>query len=141
MTIVGTSDLAKRPDVGRGVGCRILDEPDTIEVLISRWQWAETIMNIEQTGQAAFTFVRPADYRAYQVKGDTHLRACEPADRDLSRRYIKNVTEALEEQGVPSSIAAVWLTDRDLVVARVKITSLSIKTPGSGAGSAIGEQA
>lgn len=138
MMIVGTSDSAKMPEIGRCVGCRVLPEPDAIEVLISGWQWPDTIDNLRETGEAALTFVRPSDYRAYQLKGRATLRSCTPQDMLLCERYVTDVTAALAEQGVPPPMAAVWLSNRDLVAARIDIRSISIKTPGSDAGKLVG---
>jgi hypothetical protein len=138
MMIVGTRDGQNRPDIGRGVGCRVLPGRDRIEVLVSGWQWAGTVANIRETEEAAFTFVRPADYRAYQVKGRASLRDCTPEDITLCERYIATVTAALAEQGVPDAMTAAWLTPRDIVAATVEISGVSIKTPGHQAGMVIG---
>ena len=139
MMVIGTRNRANMPDVGRGVGCRVLPDGETIEVLISAWQWPDTVANIRQTGDAAFTFVRPADYRSLQMKGPTSLRDCMPNDLALAERYVGSVTAALGEQGVPSSMTAVWLSGRDVAVATMDVRSLSIKTPGREAGALIGE--
>ncbi len=141
MMIVGTSDSANQPDVGRGVGCRVLPSGETIEVLISGWQWPDTLANLIKTGQAAFTFVRPSDYRSLQLKGSASLRAATDDDHALCERYIAGVTAALAEQGVPSSMIEVWLTSRDLATAILDVRTISIKTPGSSAGALIGAPA
>lgn len=134
MMIIGTRDAANRPEIGRGVGCHVPPGRDRMEVLISSWQWAGTVANIRETGQAALTFVRPSDYSCYQLKGPASLRPCTPEDLALCERYIAGVTAALAEQGVPPAMTAVWLTSRDIVAATVGIRDLSIKTPGENAG-------
>ncbi len=141
MMVIGTCDGANQPDVGRGVGCRVLLGTEAIEVLISGWQWPDTVANIRETGEAAFTFVRPSDYRSLQLKGSASLRQPTADDLALCERYIAGVTAALAEQGVPSSMIDVWLTNRELAIARLDVRAVSIKTPGSSAGSLVGAQA
>lgn len=138
MMVIGTRDRTNQPDVGRGVGCRVLPGGEFIEVLISGWQWPDTVANIRETGEAAFTFVRPSDYRSLQMKGRASLRAATADDHRLCETYIASVSAALGEQGVPQPMIDVWLTGRELATARLEVHSVSIKTPGSSAGTLIG---
>src|SRR5262245_61782830 len=86
MIIVGTRDAANRPSIGRAGGARIA-EAEGIDVVLSSWQWPDTISNLKANGQAAITFARPSEYVSYQLKGTARLRAAEQPDLDLSRRY------------------------------------------------------
>ncbi|MCF6367469.1 pyridoxamine 5'-phosphate oxidase family protein [Rhizobium halophilum] len=140
MIILGTCSRGKLPDIGRGVGCRVLAPGNTVEVLVSAWQWPETVANLRDTGEVAVTFVRVADYRAYQIKGRATLRDCTPQHYSLCNRYIAAATAALVDQGVPTAMTEMWLMPRDLVVAHFGIRSLSIKTPGADAGTLVGER-
>ncbi|MCJ8519429.1 hypothetical protein ABID21_002350 [Pseudorhizobium tarimense] len=140
MIILGTCSRGKLPDIGRGVGCRVLAAGDTVEVLVSAWQWPGTVANLRDTGEVAVTFVRAADYRAYQIKGRATLVDCTPEHHGLCDRYIAAATAALADQGVPTAMTEMWLMPRDLVVAHIGIRSLSIKTPGADAGTLVGER-
>jgi len=141
MMVIGTCNGANQPDVGRGVGCRVLTGGEFVEVLISGWQWPDTLANIRETGEAAFTFVRPSDYRSLQIKGRTSLREATSDDLALCEAYMRSVSAALGEQGVPQVMIDVWLTSRELAAAVFDVRTVSIKTPGSSAGTLIGAPA
>ncbi|HZH09606.1 MAG TPA: pyridoxamine 5'-phosphate oxidase family protein [Microvirga sp.] len=137
MMIIGTSDDRNRPEVGRCVGSRVLPRASGVEVIVSAWQWRRTVENLLANGKAAVTFVRPSDYACYQIKGLASVRDTTPEDVELSQAYIAAVTAALEEQGVAPAMSAVWLTNREAVVAQLSVETVSIKTPGPRAGAVL----
>ena len=135
MIIVGTRDEANRPTIGRGVGARILGQ-DCVEVILSAWQWPETISNLSANGDAAITFSRPSDYVSYQMKGSARLRAADHEDLELSRRYQGEIFAMFEGLGVPAELVRPWLVEREAMVASLDITELYVQTPGPRAGTA-----
>lgn len=137
MIIVGTRDKANRPSIGRAVGARIVDE-ESIDILLSAWQWPDTIANLAANGQAAITFARPSDYVSYQLKGTAHLRAAEPTDWELSRRYQAGIFALFDGLGLPADMVSPWLAERELTVARLNVGEAYVQTPGPKAGTSVG---
>lgn len=137
MIIIGTRDSANRPAVGRAVGARVVDA-GTVEFLYSAWQWPETHRNLAANGEAALTFARPADYVAYQLKGNARLRAATPADQALTSRYQADIHAMFAGLGLPAELVAPWLADRELAAARLRVRELYVQTPGPSAGTRAG---
>ncbi len=135
MIIIGTRNQANRPSIARAVGGRAVNK-ETVEVIVSAWQWPEAIANMAANGQAAITFARPADYVSYQLKGSTQLRAGDPADLELSRRYRADIYALFGGLGLPFELVSPWLADRELTVARLHVREAYIQTPGPKAGNA-----
>ena len=135
MIIIGTRDDANRPSIGRAVGARLAGD-ESIEVVLSSWQWPDTISNLDANGQAAITFARPSDYVSYQLKGDARLRAAEWADLELSRRYQDSIRAELEALGLRDELIRPWLVEREPVVARLFTREIYVQTPGPKAGTA-----
>ncbi len=133
MIIVGTSDARGRPEIGRAVDCRVL--PGTgIELVISAWQWPGTNANVRDTGRAAATISRPADYETFQVKGGARLRPAEAPDLELVRRYMAAITEVLDALGISPRLSAVWQTVEDAVILHLATEAVFVQTPGPRAG-------
>jgi hypothetical protein len=137
MMIIGTQGGSNRPEIGRCVGSRVVPGRREVDIIISAWQWRGTVDNLRANGQAAVTFVRPSDYTSYQLKGRARVRPGGPEDAALSEAYIAAMTAALDEQGVQPAMAAVWLTSREAIAARISVESVSIKTPGHKAGTVL----
>lgn len=138
MQIVGTADATRRPGIARGVGAwRTGDkdkDKDTVDLVLSAWQWPETIANIEATGRIAVTFSRPSDYVTYQIKGTATLRPADDGEIERSAGYMVAIVSALMRNGLLPEIIAPWLTARDAVVATIRISSVYVQTPGAQAG-------
>ncbi|WP_142850881.1 hypothetical protein [Telmatospirillum sp. J64-1] len=134
MIILGTSDDALQPEIGRGVGALVWPEKGQVELVISAWQWPGTLANVRANGRLSVTFARPSDYVSYQVKG----RACVvPATKDHLARaaaYIDAVGAVLAELGLGRDIAAPWLVNRDPAVLSLSVESVFVQTPGAKAG-------
>lgn len=141
MILLGTRNAGNMPDVGRAMGVRLIDGNETIELLVSKWQWPGTVENISRTGILAVTLSRPSDYVTYQVKGRAAIRPTGEDDRALAARYGRRMKETLTGLGVTPAIAAQWFCDRDLVAARLGIEEIFVQTPGSSAGTAVGADA
>lgn len=134
MQIVGTADAARRPGIARGVGAWCTSDRNTIELVLSAWQWPETIANIEANGRIAVTFSRPSDYVTYQIKGAATLRPAGTAEIERATGYTVLIVSALMRNGLLPEIIAPWLTTRDAVVATIAVSSVYVQTPGAQAG-------
>lgn len=134
MCILAATDSEGRPTAGRGIGVEVVDDRTAIEVIFSSWQWPALETAIRETGRLAATFVTPADYVTYQLKGPAAVRDVVPGDLLRAGHFMARATGALEALGVPSSIIAPWLTDRGATAARLTIAEIYIQTPGPQAG-------
>lgn len=134
MQIVGTADAARRPGIARGVGAWRTNDRDTIELVLSAWQWPETVANIEANGRIAVTFSRPSDYVTYQIKGTATLRPANAAEIKRSAGYTVAIVSALMRNGLLPEIIAPWLTTSDAMVATIRLSSVYVQTPGAQAG-------
>jgi hypothetical protein len=138
MIVVGTYDAGRRPAIGRGIGTVVAAEGSHLDLFISRWQWPETIDNIEQTGQVAVTFSRPSDYMTYQVKGSVEaVEAANEGDQATIDRYLTEIDQALAGVGLASAVAERLLTCSDPVRVRFQPKEIYTQTPGPTAGTRI----
>src|SRR5690348_8560961 len=92
MVIVGTVDGNGRPDIGRGMGARVAADHETLDLVISAWQWPGTAANLRTGGRAAITFSRPSDYVSYQLKGRARIVEADADAIQLSRRYMSDIS-------------------------------------------------
>ena len=135
MIILGTGAEGV-PEIGRGLGASIDPDGEALHVMVSAWQWPETVANARANGRIAATFARPADYVPYQVKGQVDLVAPPtPALLACAARYAARIAEALARLGQPPDRTAPWRSDRDLVALRIRPEQVFVQTPGPHAGS------
>jgi predicted pyridoxine 5'-phosphate oxidase superfamily flavin-nucleotide-binding protein len=106
MQIVGTADATRRPGIARGVGAWRARDPDTIDLVLSAWQWPETVANIEANGRIAVTFSRPSDYVTYQIKGTATLRPADDGEIERSAGYMVAIVSTLMRNGLLPEIIA-----------------------------------
>jgi len=97
MIIVGSCDDGLLPQVARAAGVVVDRAKGRVDLIVSGWQWPQTIANVGRNGQLAVTFARPADYVSYQLKGRAAIIPASAAhrrprtalhrgdDRDVSR--------------------------------------------------------
>ncbi|AGS24787.1 pyridoxamine 5'-phosphate oxidase-like protein (plasmid) [Rhizobium etli] len=140
MCIIAVADEAGRPSAGRGVGFHLLEDRETVDVIFSAWQWPRLEPCIRATKRIAATFVSPADYVGFQLKGAAAMRETEEPDLDRADRFMTLATDALESLGVPRRLIGPWLTARDARVARLAISEIYVQTPGPLAGMLAGER-
>ncbi len=140
MIILGTGGEGV-PEIGRGLGALVEKGGEALHVMVSAWQWPETVANARANGRIAATFARPADYVTYQVKGRVDLIAPPtPALHACAMHYAARIAEALAELGQPPERTAPWRSDRDLVALRIRPEQVFVQTPGSRAGSLLAER-
>lgn len=134
MIIIGTSDALGQSEIARGAGAMVHGSDGVVELVFSAWQWPATMANLQANGRIAVTFSRPTDYVSYQVKGLAELRNAGAADTALSDRYLAGMVQLFAALGLPRELIAPWLTNRDAVVARIRVSDIFVQTPGAHAG-------
>lgn len=138
MILVGSRNAANIAEVGRAVGVWIGPGASELDLLISRWQWPDTIANLVQNGASAVTVSRPTDYTTYQFKGRATLKDPVAEDLMLAAQYIRMMSDCLVGLGVERAVMASFLCDRDLLFARLSVDEIFVQTPGPSAGTAVG---
>ena len=134
MIIVGTCDNALRPQIGRAVGAIVDRATGGVDLIVSGWQWPETIANVRRNGRLAVTFARPSDYVSYQVKGRAKAIPPSAAHRACAARYVEAMTAILVGNGLDARVTAPWLVDREPAALRLAAEMIFVQTPGDRAG-------
>lgn len=134
LQVIGSVNEDGRCQVGRGCGVAIDCEDAQLEIVLSAWQWPETISNLRINGVMAATFMCPLDYTSYQLKGKAQLHLPRQEHLDLAERYIAETYQMLMDLGLPAAPATAFLSSRNLLVASVQIDEIIIQTPGISAG-------
>ncbi|PZQ65070.1 MAG: hypothetical protein DI570_02915 [Phenylobacterium zucineum] len=137
MILVAARGADGRPALGRGLGCAV-EGPRELVVNVGARQWAEVVAGMATGEVVALTFVRPADYRAVQIKGP--LLALTPGDAGADERaaaYRASVIAGLGVQGVPQAQLDQWVGLEPVVALRVRAEAIFEQTPGEGAGRAL----
>ncbi|MCF4167047.1 hypothetical protein L2U69_15445 [Zavarzinia compransoris] len=135
MTILASRDGTFQPAIGRGVGTRCSTDRSLFDTMVSRAQWPRLLANLGPGAPLAVTFVKPDDYRTYQVKGIVEaLVPADAADRDVTHAYHGRIRPVLAALGVTAGQISFWLTDADLHRLRYRPTDVYVQTPGPRAG-------
>lgn len=134
MIILGTSSNALQPDIGRAIGALVRPEEGKIELVLSAWQWPDTVSNVKSNGRLSVTFARPSDYVSYQVKGRAGVVPATSEHLARAKAYIDAIAAVLGELGLEREISAPWRVDRDPVALRLAVESVFVQTPGAKAG-------
>ena len=135
MIIIGTQADGCLPEIARAAGAVVADDLAAIDLMVSAWQWPETIVNLRANGQTAATFSRPADYETYQLKGRvTSIAPPTPRQQARTTRYLAEIGSVLECLGVPQDVSAPWRVTRDLLALHFVPEQVFIQTPGASAG-------
>ena len=135
MIIVGSCDDGLLPQVARAAGAVVDRATGRIDLIVSGWQWPQTIANVGRNGRLAVTFARPADYVSYQLKGRAAIIPASLAHRERAQHYIKAMTETFAGLGLDRAVAAPWLIDLEPQVLRLAVEAIFVQTPGEKAGS------
>ena len=134
MIIVGTCDDALRPRIGRAAGAIVDRATGRVDLIVSDWQWPETIANVRRNGRLAVTFARPSDYVSYQVKGCATVIPASAAHRACAARYVEAMTATLVGNGLDARVTTPWLVDREPAALRLTAEMIFVQTPGDQAG-------
>ena len=138
MIIVGTCDDELRPKIARAVGAIFDTAAGCVDLIVSDWQWPETIANVRLNGRLAVTFARPSDYVSYQVKGRATVMPALAGHRASAKRYIESMTASLVGNGLDVRVTVPWLVDREPLVLRLAPEMIFVQTPGDKAGQRLG---
>lgn len=135
MIIFGTRSAAGRPAIGRGLGARVSAGGREVEFYAGGRQWAEALEGLCVGAPVAVTFCRPADYRAFQLKGPVlAMGPASQADMERSTTYAEAMNQVLKGLGVTDAQIERWLRPERLVTLRLQVAELFAQTPGPGAG-------
>jgi hypothetical protein len=137
MQIIGSSNSARRPEIGRAVGAWVSSGDDTIDLVTSAWQWPETVANLRENGRIAVTFARPSDYVSYQLKGQATIRPAGPEEVERSSQYIVAIVSTQMRLGMLPELIMPVLSNRDPMLITMRVASVFVQTPGSRAGDRI----
>ena len=134
MMILGTSDDALLPQIARAVGAIVEPARGRVDLVVSGWQWPDTIANVRRNGRLAATFARPSDYVSYQVKGRAAPITASATHRARAQHYIEAMTTTLVAHGLDRQVTLPWLVDREPMVLRLAVEMIFVQTPGEKAG-------
>jgi hypothetical protein len=134
MIIVGSCDDGLLPQIARAAGAIVDRAKGHVDLIVSSWQWPQTIANVRRNGRLAVTFARPADYVSYQLKGRAAIIAASAAHRQCAQHYIEAMTETFAGLGLDRAVAAPWLIDLEPQVLRLAVERIFVQTPGEKAG-------
>jgi pyridoxamine 5'-phosphate oxidase-like protein len=134
MIIVGSCDDGLLPQIARAAGAIVDRAKGRIDLIVSNWQWPQTIANVRRNGRLAVTFARPADYVSYQLKGRATVMPASAAHRQCAQHYIEAMTETFVGLGLDRAVAAPWLVDLEPRVLRIEVEMIFVQTPGEKAG-------
>src|SRR6202051_545883 len=135
MVFVGGSEECLRPQVARAAGAVVDRAKGRIDLIVSGWQWPQTIANVGRNGRLAVTFARPADYVSYQLKGRAAIIPASAAHRQRAPHSIAAMTATFAGLGLDQTVAAPWLVDLEPQVLRLVVETIFVQTPGEKAGS------
>ena len=138
MIIVGTCDDALRPQIARAMGAIVDQAAGCVDLIVSQWQWPDTIANARLNGRLAATFARPSDYVSYQVKGRATVIPASDGHCASAKRYVESMTASLTGNGLDVRVTIPWLVDREPLVLRLAPEMIFVQTPGDKAGQRLG---
>ncbi len=130
MIIVGSCDDGLIPQIARAAGAIVDQAKGSIDLIVSSWQWPQTIANVRHNGRLAVTFARPADYVSYQVKGRVAVIPASAAHRQCAQHYIEAMTETFAGLGLDRTVVAPWLVDLGPQGWRLAVDRRGVQTPG-----------
>lgn len=127
--------------IARGLGAEVGQDGE-IDMFVSRAQWPDAVAALTPGAKVATTFVQPATYETYQVKGV--LRWTTPAsaaDRLSVKAYADDVLAMLCGLGLRRHQILAFLVAEDPVRLRFAPQAVFLQTPGPGAGQPLGSLA
>ncbi|KQW73273.1 hypothetical protein ASE17_10085 [Phenylobacterium sp. Root77] len=135
MMVFAARSAAGLPALGRALGARPSPGGETLDIFTPAAQWGEALSGLVPGAPLAFTFVQPADYRTFQLKGElVSIASAGPEDIAAADRYAAQVSQALAALGVQPQQMAHWLGRGDLMTLRLAPTMAFSQTPGPHAG-------
>ena len=135
--VVGSANEAREPEICRGWGPLWEAETGVLEVVLPLPAAQSTLDNLSRTGGVAFTFTKPTNYAAYQLKGTClEIREVRAEEWRRARHQFDAFLVEASCVGLSPALYAPWFpAEGRLVVA--SIDSAFSQTPGPNAGLAL----
>lgn len=134
---LGARDDDLRPEGARALAAAVDADGAHVTVYAAEIGAARLRAHLESNGQIAVSFARPVDDRACQVKGVcVGIRPASEEERPLVDSQWAAFMRNLDAIGIPSSLAAAWVTWPALAI-RLRVTAVFDQTPGPHAGAAL----
>ena len=131
---MGTCNARLEPSGARVVAVKVDDDHEHLYAYVTTADAGAVVANLEDNGQAALAFARPADDRACQIKGTfVSQRPAEPVELAEVQRQWNGFLAQLKMVGIPEAATARW-TSWPCVVIRLRVTAAFDQTPGPDAG-------
>lgn len=121
-------------------GCRVLAaivEPDGVHLtaFVPEPAAAPILANLQSNPLVAFSFQRPTDDHACQVKGAfVRARAATDDERRVIEGQLRRLGEQYGQLALPWEVVSGWVV-WPAVAVTVRVTAVFDQTPGPGAGS------
>ena len=134
---LGTRNERLEPNGARVTAVKVEDDRQHLLVYVSKAASPAFMDDLKSNGQAAVSFARPVDDRAFQVKGVMVSSRDATADEEGDvmaqwRRFL----DQLDMVGLPGRSTDTWKV-WPCVALRVKVTALFNQTPGPDAGAVV----
>jgi hypothetical protein len=134
---LGTRNERLEPNGVRVTAVKVEDDREHLIVYVPTAASPAFMRDLETNGQAAVSFARPVDDKAYQVKGVfVSSRETTAAEQDFVAGQWQQALGQLDKVGLPGSSMATWKV-WPCVAVRIRVTALFDQTPGPYAGAAI----
>ena len=134
---IGTRNARLEPNGARVTAVRVEDEGRCLVAFIPKAATRTVLDDLQHNGQAAFSFARPSDDRAVQVKGEfVSLRDASGEEETFAIAQWQGFLEQLDLIGLPGAGTSTW-TMWPCVAVRIRVTALFSQTPGPDAGAVL----
>jgi hypothetical protein len=134
---MGTRNARLEPNGVRVIAVKVADDREHLVAYIPASDSALALADLEDNGQAALAFARPADDRACQIKGQhVSTRDAEPSELAMVQQQWSGLVAQLQMVGIPPQATQAWST-WPCVAVTLRVTAAFDQTPGPGAGSAL----
>lgn len=134
---MGTRNARLEPSGTRVIAVKVDPDAQHLTAYIPEMNAPEVLANLEENGQAALAFARPADDRACQIKGEkVSIRPADPSERAMVQTQWDGLLGQLALVGIPREASQRWTTWPCLAV-RLRVTAAFDQTPGPGAGAVL----
>ena len=134
---LGTRNERLEPNGVRVTAVKVEDDRQHLLVYVSKAASPAFMDDLQSNGQAAVSFARPVDDRAFQVKGVmVSLRDATADEHDPVMAQWRRFLDQLDMVGLPGRSTDTWKV-WPCVAVRLRVTALFDQTPGPYAGAAI----
>lgn len=119
--VVGSANEERAPEICRAWGPRFVASDATLEVMLPMPAASTTLRNLATSSAVAFTFSKPTDYSAFQVKGErVEVRDLQAHEWRRARNHFDAFLVEASEVGLSPAAYAPWFpAEGQLLVARI----------------------